>query len=357
MKNQAITISTGNIHDPIMEDMMQKRDGEIKDSARKNAKHFAKRNLPAAKGDNLTHYTGEIKAGYEKLAADVHAHLQPAGHLPEAKIDADYYEEKFNKLENEIKEKGEQNRNAEYELDGFDKSSIPARIRWALIGTIIITIGEIMFNTKAFQVTGENLLFALILSICISFAVFIFSHITPFLYKGTRTRLQRWLVIVGSLLLVTILFTALAIFRSEYLAIHDVHINPTYFVIINIFFFIVSALLSFFVLPPWTEIKQNALHMKTYYAVKRRKNEIKALQIEIEKIKVIILERTKLRMRIAHHANYAADRIRKMYWESLEIFKTTNLVFRTDGKAPDCFGEVLPEPDINDFNFTIVTQN
>lgn len=357
MKNQSISISSGNIYDPAMEDMMQKRDVELKELARKNAKHFAKRNLPSYRSDSLSHFTGEIKAGYEKLAADVSGYLQPSAHLPEAKMDAEYFREKVLGLENEIREKEAQNRNDEYELSDFDQSSIPSRIRWALIGTIVITVGEIMFNTKAFQVTGENLLFALILSICISFTVFIFAHIAPFLYKGVRTKMQRWLVIIGSLLLVTIIFTALAIFRSSYLAAHDVHINPAYFVVINIFFFTVSSLLSFFVLPSWSEIKGNALRLKVYNAMRKRMKEIDLLKAEVDRIKLTILERTKLRLRIAHHANYTADRIRRMYWESLEIFKTTNLTFRSDGKTPDCFSDSLPEPNIDDFNYTIVTSN
>lgn len=357
MKNQSITISSGNIYDPAMEEMMKKKDAELKELARKNAKHFAKRNLPSSRGDNLLNFTGEIKAGYEKLATDVNGHLQPSAHLPEAKMDAEYFREKALALENEIKEKEAQNHNDEYELNGFDQSSIPSRIRWALIGTTIITIGEIMYNTKAFQVTGENLLFSLILSICISFAVFIFSHLTPLLYKGVETRSQRWLVVVGSLLLVSGLFIALAIFRSNYLATHDVHINPTYFVVINIFFFIVSTLLSFFVLPSWSEIKQNAMRLKIYYAMRKRTKEIELLRNEVDRIKLTILERTKLRLRIAHHANYAADRIRRMYWEALEIFKTTNLTFRSDGKTPDCFNETLSEPNIDGFSYTIVTSN
>lgn len=357
MKTQAMTISTGNISDPVLEGMMQKRDTELRELARKNARHFAKRNLPATSGDSLSNYTGEIKAGYEKLAADAFHHLQPAAHFPEAKVEADYFREQDKNLESAINTKESQNHNDQYELDGFDQSSIPSRIRWAFVATLLITVGEILFNTKALQVTGESMLFALILSVCISFAVFVFSHITPMLYKGAKSKLQRRLVLAGSLFLVTGLFTALAIFRSNYLATHDVHINPFYFVIINLFFFIVSALLSFFVLPSWPEIKQNALRLKIYYALKKRKKEIEQLKSEREKIKVTILERTKLRIRIAHHANYAADRIRKMYWESWEIFKTTNLTFRTDGIAPDCFSETPPTPNIDNFTYTIINVN
>ncbi len=358
MNNQILKIPSGNIFDPVLEEMMRKRDVELKETARRNAKHFAKKNLPAPLGDSISHYTGEIRTGYEKLGAEVFHRLQPASHFPEAKADAEYYREKDGQLEKEINEKEAQNHNDQYELNEFDQSSVPSRFRWAMISTFIITIGEIVFNTKAFQITGESLFFALLLSICISFAVFVFSHIAPMLFKGAKNKIQRISVVVGSLLLITGLFTALAIFRSSYLETHDVHINPFYFVIINLFFFLVSSLLSFFVLPTWPEVKENALRLKTLLAIKKRKKEIKLLKAEREKIKETILERTKIRIRIANYSNYAADIIRKMYWESLEIFKTTNLTYRNDGIVPDCYREILNAPDIADFQFTyLIAEN
>ena len=355
MKTKLITIATGNVYDPALDEMLQKRDAEIKILTEKNSKNFAQRNLPTLVGDNLLNYTGEIKAGYERLAADVFHYLQPEAHFPEAKVDADYFREKVKNLDIEINEKEGQNQNDQNTLRDFAQSSIPARILWAVIATLLITIGEIVFNTKAFQVTGENMLFALVLSICISFAVFVFSHITPMLYKGVKTKWQRLTVIVGSFFLITILFIALAIFRSNYLATHDVHIQPGYFVIINLFFFIVSALLSFFVLPSWPEIKENALLLKLQYEVKKRMKEIEHLKVEREKIRETIMERTKVRIRVAHYANYAINRIRKMYFETLGIFKTTNLIFRNDSTPPDCFSEEPPILDIDSFNYTFIT--
>lgn len=260
MKTNAITIPVGNIHDPVLEDLLQKRDSALKILVEKNAKTFAQRNLPAPSGDNLLNYTSEIKAGYEKMAAEAFHYLQPDAHFPEAKADAEYFRDKIKSLDAEINDKEAQNKIDQMSLQDFAQNNIPSRILWAMVSTLIITLGEIMFNTKAFQVTGESLLFALILSICISMAVFLFAHITPMLYKAATTKIIRISVVVGALLLVTCLFTALAIFRSTYLASHDVHVEPVYFVIINLFFFIVSALISFFVLPSWTEIKQNALY-------------------------------------------------------------------------------------------------
>ena len=354
MKNQTITKYAGNIHDPVIEEMIQKRDVKLKESTLKNAKHFAKRNLPAPEGDKLEHFTADTKAGYEKLASDIYYHLQPSAHFPEAKMDADYFRDKATKIENEIKEKNAQNLTDEFELHDFDQSSIPSRIRWAIIATLILTIGDTIYNTKSFQVTGENFLFALILAICISSGVLMFSHIVPFLYKAAKNNLQRILIVLGSFLLIIGVFIALAIFRSTYLERHGIHINPSYFVMINLFFFTVSALLSFFVLPSWTEIKQNALLLKTHYAVKKRKREIENLKAELDKIKSTILERTKLRIRITHLSNYASERIRKMYWEAMGLFKTTNLTYRSDNITPDCFSNVLPEPDIDNLSITII---
>jgi len=356
MKKHEIVISSVQF-DPAIEAAIGKTDRELKELAVKNAKHFARRNLPAPGGDHLPNYTGELKTGYEKLAADVFQRLQPAAHFPEAKIDHDLFREKDKELSDKIGTLKEQNHTDEYEMGDFNPGTIYQRIQWAVVATLITMVGEVLFNTKAFQVTGENLLFALILSISISFAVFIFSHMVPLLYKAARTKLQRRLILGGSLLVVIGLFTALAIFRSSYLASHDVHISPVYFVIINLFFFMVSGLLSYFVLPNWSEIKQNASKIKLYRAIARRHKAIKQIGQQRDDYKQALSDRTRQRIRLVHTANYSADIFRKMYRESVEVFKRTNLAYRTDGYAPDCFAEPVDEADINDVSLNVVSQN
>jgi hypothetical protein len=357
MKTKAVTLPTGNIFDPVLEEMLQKRDSELKVLAEKNAKNFAQRKLPNPKGDSLLIYTSDTKAGYEKLAADTCHYLQPEAHFPEAKIDAAYFKEKAKNLDTEINDKEAKNQNDENALKDFARNSVPSRITWALVATLFITIGEIAFNTKSFQIVGESMLFALLLSCCVSASVLLFSHIVPMLYKGAISKLQRIIIVAGSLLLITCLFIGLSVLRSSYLATHEVYVKPSYFVIINLFFFIVSALVSFFVMPTWAEIKQNALLLKLQYTVKRRKKEIERLKAELEKIKEIILERTKIRIRITHLANYTLERIRKMYYESIGIFKTTNMIYRSDNTPPDCFSQDPPIPEIESIYFTIINHN
>jgi hypothetical protein len=354
MKTQ---LTTTTYYNPMLENIINKRDNELKELARKNARHFAKRNLPASEGDSLLPYIGEIRTGYEQLSARINQILQPQTHFPEASMDNDLFKEKDKHLDAEIRAKEDQSHHDQYELGNYNPGSIPLRLWIAGIATAIIFVGEIIFNAKSFQITGENLLFALIISFSISLGIAVFSHIVAFMYKGARTRVERGLIIGGSLLLVSAVFTVLAVFRSNYLASHDVNVSPGYFVLFNLFFFIVSGLLSFFLLPTWQEIKENLRHVRLHYAMKKRNRELEKLKAEKIAIKDLHTTNNKQRIRLMHHANYSVERIRKMYFECVEVFKGTNLIFRTDKQTPDCFTENVPEPDVEDITITVVSPN
>jgi len=116
-------------------------------------------------------------------------------------------------------------------------------------------------------------------------------------------------------------------------------------------------LLSFFLLPTWQEIKENLRHVRLHYAMKKRNRHIRKLQAEKIAIKDLHTTNNKQRIRLMHHANYSVERIRKMYFECVEVFKGTNLIFRTDKHTPDCFTESVPEPDVEDISITVVSQN
>ncbi len=345
MKTKNLTLASG-LHDPALEKVILAKDAELKELAQKNARHLASRNLPAKDENDITPYTGDLRSGYSALGAEMLVHLQPETHFPEAKMDADYLREKDKQIGDEIKKKEDQNRNSSFDLGSFNPKGMIGRIRFAVIMSALIGMGEILFNTKAFEITGENLLFAFLLSISISVAVFAFAHFMAFKFKETKTKLKRRLVIFITLTFATLLFTALAVFRSRYLATHDIHVNPIYFVIINLFFFVVSALISVYTLPTWTEIKANYARLKLFQNIEQRKKEIEQLKAEKESIKVLVLENTKHRVRISFYANYSAERIRKMYHEALSAFKSTNLIFRTDKCVPECFSHPVLEPEI-----------
>lgn len=355
MKKQQ-SLQTNNEHNVFLSGIIQKRDDELKELARKNGTHYAKRNQPSPLGDKLSNFTGELKTGYEKLASEISNHLQPQMHFPEAKMDADYYKEADENLQKEIDQAEHEINITHYELGEFNPKAITSRIRLALFLSIIIMAGDTLFNAKALQVVGENLLFALLLSFCISVGVLVFSHVVPFLYKATEKIWKRRLIILSSLAVATGLFTALAIFRSVYLALHDVHVSPINFVIINLFFFIVSALMSFYILPSWAEIKLNRQKQNLQNEIDKKRKRIKELKAERERIRETILKETKSRIRIVYHANYSIEMVRKMYHEAVEIFKSSNILNRSDCKIPDCFNDKISEPEMENVTFLLNNQ-
>src|SRR5260370_27863856 len=77
--------------DAALEALIEKKDFEMKALARKNAMHFAARNRPHVQGDTFSIYTGDLSTGYGKISADFFRYLQPTIHLPEGKMDIEYY--------------------------------------------------------------------------------------------------------------------------------------------------------------------------------------------------------------------------------------------------------------------------
>ena len=178
-----------------------------------------------------------------------------------------------------------------------------------------------------------------------------------FLYQKVKTNFEKRIVVFSSLAIVTIVFLFIAYFRSIYLSNHNVHISPTYFVVFNLFFFIISALLSFFVLPTFNEMKEQYKHIKLYYAVKRRDKEIKKLMDEKDALRTEHHETEKERIQKIYLAKYVIDLIKKMHGESIGTFKGTNHFLRPDRKTPVCFSDTLAEPDIQDITMTVINSD
>src|SRR5262245_57846215 len=133
-------------HDPVLEKMIHRRHAQIKERAVQRAKEYAKHNKPDAENDRLHVYTDEPKSEYEKLGSDVMHYIQPAAHLPKGKMDIDLFGERDKKLDEKIKAQESENYHAGRELSSDHSSSIPFRIQAAGIISIIVIVGEVLYN-------------------------------------------------------------------------------------------------------------------------------------------------------------------------------------------------------------------
>jgi len=350
MKEHSIVLSS--LHNqPQVETFLRKKDAELKLLAQKNARHFAERNLPALTGDSYLPLIADVKGGYERLSSETLQQLQPETHFPEGKLDISHAKEKEAALKWEIDQREEKNEKDAVLLDNFDPKAGQVWIKRTFWVIILIMLGEVLFNTMAFQVIGENLLFALLLSLGMTVAIFLFGHCAALLYKMARNRLQKIGIVVAALFISSCVFYGLALLRTEYLASNEVHVNPFLFVMINLFFFIVTGLVSFLFLPSWDEMKNHLRMMKLYRPLQERKQEIERLKAEKENLKNHLHEMTKARVRSLHYAQYVNDSISKMYREAIGIFMRVNITYRSDHKIPECFSYELPEPDFGNTDF------
>lgn len=343
MKNQSLTKVATN---PELEAIIRKKNDQINELGRKKGKHFGQNNQPAPIGDKLPPYIGDIKTAYEVAGADTRHWLQTGAHLPEGQIEADRAKEKCKALDTEIEKLEHQNKSDTYELQEHDTQSVSNRIYIALFLTGIILIGEIVFNTKAFEVIGESMLFALGISIAVSFAVYALSHFAPMLFKEIKTKFRRRMFIAIVLLVTSLAFYVLGVFRSNLLAQHDVSFSPGYFVVMNLFLFMVSVFISFYLLPSWEEIKGSIHNWRLQKAITKRTKSIASLKAQKEELMQYLLELAKKIVRINYYTEYTIKRLEKLYYESVEIFKSTNLTFRPDKKVPNCFHDQIPPPEM-----------
>lgn len=353
MKTKDQKSNSEGIYYERVDELIDKKFPKLLERAQMDGSHQGAGHNPAVDTSGIEPNIGVYKAACEAIIAEIMQFVMPASSREEAKMEADHYKEKDKILDEEITQKEEGKRQAKYKLGHSDAHGVAIKLIIVGVATLIFSIGDVFYNTMSFLITGENTFFALVLSCAFSFAIFLFSHVATFFYKSIKTPIQRRMVLIGTLLLVTALFYGLGIYRSMYLENHDVHVSPFSFVIFNLFLFIVSALLSFFILPSWKEIVENISRMKLLAEIARCTKEIEKLKKEKEEIKKILYEKSQGRIRNMDYAKRTMNRVNKHYHEIVSHYINAYINARKDGKVPKSFTRKIPDLDISDYEFII----
>jgi hypothetical protein len=264
-------------------------------------------------------------------------------------VDAEHFGELDRRLDARLQDLKALNRTDAYELGDFDPRFVPWRTAAALAAGAAIAVGETAFNAVAFQVMGENLLFAVLLSFGVTVTVLWLAHATPMLHTKAQTAWGKRLALGGTFLLATAAFTALAVLRARYLAAHDVQVEPVFFVAINLLLFTAAVLLAFFAVPSADEFKRHAALSKLRRAVETRRREIEQMPQAKRALVDTLAERTKQRQAFVEQARRYRQRICKMYAEAVAVFARTNRVHRRGGPTPACFLDPVPGLDFREY--------
>ena len=354
MKPTTIKIFTG-FRDEKLESRLASRHERNMEKASQKGAFFAQSNRPLAGEENLDPYIGEILAEHASIGAEIHAHFQPSSEILEAKIDASYFKEKTELLKGKLLALKTEIDFLKNKLVAFSLSHLPLLVIAVIASTTILMFAEVALNSQAFQLLGESLLLTYLISFTISFALILFAHFTANKFKEARSQFRRNLIFFGSLILVSIVFFGIAQIRSQYLEGEGIHINPVYFLLFNDFIFLVTFLLTYYALPPWSHIQEEFARHKAYYRLRSKERKKRKLEQDLEKLALQIAENSTEKVFKVDYVNYLLDITRKRCNECIEAFKGSNMTYRME-QVPVCFFHPNPTPNIEDFTYTLKTK-
>ena len=303
---------------------------------------------PFAKEDKLVHYIS-FKSSYENLAIKILQKFLPASQLVEGKMDADMAEVHNKRLTDELDKSQRQINILKRELGPYDPSSLASRINKTNALGAGLFIGEVVLNTQAFQVTGENLLSSLILSASVSLAVCLGAHFAGRKYKDAKTKMEKRLVVIISTVGIIVVSSVIASLRTIFLKRIGVEVNPIYFTVFNIVFFLITAFATWYLYPTSEEIEQNRNHLQKYKLIQKLEKEKKFREQEVMEHERTTKEKLKEYLRTLMYVELTIERIKKLYRESVDTYIGANRLGRKDN--PDYVNDQIPALDIPNINF------
>jgi hypothetical protein len=349
MKNKLAEIS--NFRSENVEKLVAEETADIKNFAKKLGKSYAESRFPPASGIKLISVIGEVKARCEKLCISVCKELQSATHFPEVNSDRISVEAEKEKANEIIKDLKYKNQDTEAEQKKLNVNGIYRNVREVRIKTALFFAAEALFTSLSFQFFGENLLMSILIAIPFTMAVSEYAHLVAMQYKKYQHPIKRRLFLLASILFASFVFFGLSYFRSQALGKEGISIATLFFVMINLFIFLVSAFLHY----KYSLTKEEKIKYHTYKKLKeemdQRKAEIEMIVQHFSDMDAKLQEKAMLAFQLEHYAKNTIEEIKKDYEEAVEKLKSTNTLLRNDNVYPECYLEPTPKLEINyDFN-------
>lgn len=343
------TIAERITHDGLEREILR-RDRELRDCAKRYGKYHALKAPPAPgkETDTLAPFIGELRAGYAMLLALVHQHLQPDTQIENANRFSKAACDHIATIDRKISQLDEEGRRSM--LEETEKQSLSEYV--VVIGSFlfkaIITAGEVVFLTSTFQVTGSTFLDSFVWAVALGVVVFVLADVTALLWLKPKRIIYKILFATMALTGMTLLFSVIAGLRSRAMGLHNVDISPNVFVIINLAFFTASVFLSMVLTQMFDTIPSLSAQARQTYRTMSRALQKRILEHRRERIMRKSYDGVQAAKAIGNYAAHLENWIESLSLESIEIFKTTNLLYRNDGGVPDCFCKPHPElPPVN----------
>ena len=335
-----------------IEQMIKEEVNEINIIAKNLATSYAERQFPPATGVKLILVIEEIKARYEKLGIRVCKKLQSAVNQPDVATDRLKVQAEIKKTSNTINELENKGNQAEKEQKNLKIEGVYQNFREIRIKNILLFGAEVLFTSLSFQFFGENLLVSILIAIPFTLAVSEYAHLVALQYKKYTNVIKKRIFLLAAILFASLVFFGLSYFRSQALGKEGLSVSTFFFVLINLFIFLVSAFLNY----KYSMTKEEKINYHIYKKLKkeREKYDTKAelLKQHISDMDTQLQDKGVLTLQIDDFAKTSLKEIQKYYEETIGKMKSTILLLRIDNVIPECFSEPTPKLEIDyDFDF------
>lgn len=350
MKNNLSDLK--NFYNEEIEQMIKEEVKETNIIAKNLATNHADRQFPPVSGVKLSMIIEEIKARYEKLGISVCKKLQTAVNHPEVATDRLKVEAEIKKTNSTINEIENKRNQAEKEQKNLKIEGVYQNFREIRIKNILLFGAEVLFTSLSFQFFGENLLISILIAIPFTLAVSEYAHLVAVQYKKYTNVIKKRIFLLASILFASLVFFGLSYFRSQALGKEGVSVSTFFFVLINLFIFLVSAFLNY----KYSMTKEEKVNYHIYKKLKKEKEKYDSkaedLRQHISDMDNQLQDKGVLALHIEDFAKSSIKEIQKNFEETVGKFKSINLQLRNDNVIPECFSEATPKLDIDyDFDF------
>ena len=336
------TIQYG-LSDPEQNKRLASKADAIKQQARKDGVFFAKKNRPTLTEASLVPYIGRYATAFEEILAK-----------EQGEIKSDMQQSTFTRFKEDMVKRESQIdariQTLEHEnqldlraLDGKPKPHAKKHNPIFAIVLGIIYIGELYYNSLAFAYLGGNPIGAYL----IGASVTLIEGILAFAAGKNLVRIEegdrsRYLQTVVFILINLGIVIAMSTLRARMGDGSETRTPSWIFFLVNIAFLAGSIVFSKFFFPSTTDSDTASATEEQHRIIEERTAEIKQLLSEKESLKKAFDQEEKTYLYVISLAKTVYEQIDAQYRETVELFKTENLITRSDLGTPVCFLHTIP---------------
>jgi len=297
------------------------------------ARQVAPRNLPRDEQEARTMHSA-VRAPYAAFAHEVDELLQPKVDCPAGEVQTQLAQSATALYDQKIAAKEKEKEIAEIDANQeLGPISPPLAAFVAVLITSAAFMGEAIWASDGFQITGASPKEARIVALSYAIAMAGMLHVTVFIIQRLRRRIWKIITAIIALAIATVVFWVVGTLRARFLQLsedtQDLSVEPWMFAVVSLAIFLGLGALSLLFMPSWDQITAWWRKRKARQLVKRIEREIAKLEAERKAVAENLAASVEQSARVVDSARSLKNRSRELHKEAHARFVHEVVLRRT----------------------------